>query len=140
MVVKVEFISVIMSDTPHGLQTILNELYVHVHVYSEKWKLTINTAKTKIMVFRKGGRLPPDMKFYYNKELDIVNRFVYLGLVFTCRGVYTNAQKTLGEQGRKPVFKLMKYIHSFVYLGPSHCLELFDKLVKPVLMYCAGFP
>ena len=31
----------------------------------------------------------------------------------------------------------MKYIHSFVYLKPSHCLELFDKLVRPVLMYCA---
>ena len=80
----------------------------------------MNTAKTKIMVFRKGGRLPLDMKFYYNKEdLDLVNRFVYLGLVFTCRGVFTNAQKMLGEQGRKSVFKIMKYIHPFVYLKPS---------------------
>ncbi len=72
--------AVIMSDTPDGLQHILNNLYD----YSVKWKLTVNTEKTKVMVFRKGGKLPANLKFYYNgEELDIVNNFVYLGVVFS---------------------------------------------------------
>ena len=45
--------AVILSNSRDTLQqglTILNE-------YCTKWKITVNTDKTKIVVFRKGGRL-----------------------------------------------------------------------------------
>ena len=39
----------------------------------------MNIDKTKIMVFRKGGTLPRNLKFYYqNQELEIVKSFSYL--------------------------------------------------------------
>ena len=88
------------------------------------------------MVFRRGGPLPSNMKFYYDgRELDIVNSFVYLGIVFTYTGIFTNAQKTVASQARKSMFTLIKYVGIFVSIKPSVCMELFDKLVKPVLMY-----
>ncbi len=88
--------------------------------------------------FRKSGLLPKNMKFYYNnEELEIVNNFPYLGVVFTPRGVFTAAQKTLAGQARKAMFKLMKCFQSFVSLRPNICFELFDKIVRPVLMYCS---
>ena len=41
----------------------------------------MNTDKTKVMVFRKGGILCRDLKFYYQgQELDIVRSFSYLGI------------------------------------------------------------
>ncbi len=45
---------VIFSETAEGLQTGLNILFD----YCQRWKLTVNINITKVMVFRKGGRLP----------------------------------------------------------------------------------
>jgi len=45
--------AVLISETREGLQKSLDSLYE----YCCKWKLTVNVEKTKIMVFRKGGRL-----------------------------------------------------------------------------------
>ena len=69
----------LFSETAEGLQRALNLLYT----YRQRWKLSVNTNKTKVMVFRKGGILPRDLKFYYNGiEIEIVNTFSYLGIVF----------------------------------------------------------
>ena len=45
--------SVLFAENADDLQRNLNVL----HEYCQKWKLTVNTMKTKVMVFRKGGRL-----------------------------------------------------------------------------------
>jgi len=45
--------AVLLSDA-QGLQQMLDSL----HGYCNKWSLTVNVDKTKILVFRKGGRLP----------------------------------------------------------------------------------
>ena len=104
--------------------------------YCNKWKLTVNTGKTKIMVFRKGGRLRRDLNFIYNySQIEIVNKFCYLGVVFTAGGSNFETQKTLAGQASKAIFTLNKYLYSFTPLKPSHRLELFDKLVSPILNY-----
>ena len=52
--------------------------------YCQKWKLTVNTTKTKVLIFRKGGRLPNGLRFTYNgTKIEILSRFSYLGIVFT---------------------------------------------------------
>ena len=49
----------LFSETAEGLQRALNLL----STYCQRWKLTVNTNKTKIMFFfRKGGILPRDLK------------------------------------------------------------------------------
>ena len=126
--------AVVMSETPAGLQLALDNL----RDYADTWKLTINTEKTKVMVFRKAGRLPVNLRFLYdNHELSIVNNFTYLGVVFTYTGRFAATQKTISDQARKSMFAMQKYIRNFVIIKPSMCLDIFDKLVKPVLMYCS---
>ena len=50
----------------------------------QKWKLTVNTTKTKVLIFRKSGILPNGLRFTYNgTEIEILSRFLYLGIVFT---------------------------------------------------------
>lgn len=124
----------IFSETPEGLQDGLNLL----RDYCKRWKLMVNTDKTKVVVFRKGGILPKNMKFYYNDvEIQIVNSFSYLGIVFTPGGSFSNAQSTLAGQAQKAIFKLNSYLYKFIDISPIHVLDLFDKLVLPVLNYGA---
>ena len=124
----------IFSETPEGLQEGLNLL----REYNQKWKLTVNTEKTKVIVFRKGGLLPRQLKFYYGTmQLQIVSSFSYLGVVFTAGGSFSNAQNTLSGQAQKAIFKLNSYLYDFVNITTKHSLELFDKLVSPTLNYGA---
>ena len=125
---------ILFGKTPDELQralTILEE-------YCNKWKLTVNTSKTKIMIFRKGGRLSNNLNFLYkNSEIEIVKKLCYLGVVFTAGGPSFETQKTLSGQALKAIFTLNKYLYSFTPLKPSHRLELFDKLVSPILNYAS---
>lgn len=123
---------VLFSKTPDELQKALNIL----EEYCNRWKLTVNTTKTKIIIFRKGGRLPTNLHFTYNgTNIDIVNKFCYLGIVFTSGGSSFEAQKTISGQALKAIFTLNKYLHSFTTLKFSHILDLFDKLISPILNY-----
>jgi hypothetical protein len=49
----------------------------------------------------------------------------------------SSAQNTLSGQAQKAIFKLNKYLHKFTYIPPKHKLDLFDKLVSPILNYCS---
>ena len=62
----------IFSETTEGLQQGLNVL----EQYCLRWRLIVNTEKTKIMVFRKSGILPRMLKFYYG-ETELDNCFVF---------------------------------------------------------------
>ena len=104
--------------------------------YCKRWKLKINISKTKVMIFRKGGMLPRNLSFYYDDEpLEIVKKFNYLGIVFTTGGSFAEAQMTLAGQSQKAIFKMKKYLYKFTFLSPRHKLELFDKLITPILNY-----
>ena len=91
----------VFSETAQGLQKGLDILTE----YCTKWKLTVNIEKSKIIVFRKGGQLPRNLKFYYDGlELSIVGSFSYLSVVFTPGGSFSLAQNTLSGQAQKAVF------------------------------------
>ena len=123
---------ILFGKTPEDLQKSLLVL----EEYCTRWKLTVNTSKTKIMVFRKGGLLPNALNFTYKNEyIEIVSKFCYLGVVFTTGGSSFETQKTLSGQALKAVFTLNKYLYNFTSLPPSHSLQLFDKLVTPILNY-----
>ena len=62
--------------------------------YCYKWKLTVNIDKSKVMIFRKGGRISDDLSFIYgDMEMEIVSKYTYLGIVFTSGGSFNVAQK-----------------------------------------------
>ena len=125
---------VVFSETAEGLQNGLNCMYQ----YCQKWKLSVNTQKSKVMVFRKGGVLRRNTHFHYGEhELEIVSKFTYLGIVFSTGGAFTEAQQALSGQSLKAIFMLNKYIRKFVNLKPQHILDLFDKLIRPILTYSA---
>ena len=67
--------------------------------YCDKWKLIVNTNKTKVMIFRKGGRNNNTEHFIYNgNAIEIVDKFTYLGIVFSSGGSFRNTYSQLADQ------------------------------------------
>lgn len=77
--------SVLFSETEQGLQDMLDCL----QQYTSKGKLKVNVDKTKIVVFRKGGRLSNKYSWNYNNELiDIAENLNYLGIMLNVIGSF----------------------------------------------------
>ena len=48
--------------------------------------LKLNISKTKIVVFRRGGIVKENEKWFYKgKKIDVVSYYKYLGLIFTSK-------------------------------------------------------
>ena len=93
--------TVLIAESPHSLQSMLDALYK----YNTEWKLNLNTIKTKIMIFRNGGKQHDDEKWYYNNiEIEVVDEFNYLGMLFIYNGKFLKTQKHVANQGRKAFF------------------------------------
>ena len=92
--------------------------------------------KTKIMVFRKGGRLScKDKWFLDGKQIDIVPYFKYLGCFFSSSGSFAKCISELTNSARKAFFALKKY---FVYnkeILQSIQINMFNSMVLPILNY-----
>ena len=92
---------VIFSMSSEGLQKGLDVLCD----YCQRWKSTVNTDKTKVMIFRKGGNLPRNLSFsYQGSNIEIVNKFVYFGITFSTGGSFNETHKTLSGQALKAIF------------------------------------
>ncbi|XP_063436930.1 uncharacterized protein LOC134718363 [Mytilus trossulus] len=114
--------------------TELNLLLEKFESYCDVWKMKVNVDKTKIMIFC-NGRQPADLKFNYgNTELEIVNEFNYLGIYFSKNGSFKANKKHLAEKATRAMYEVIKKGRKHG-LSISCQLDLFDKLVKPVLLY-----
>ena len=123
--------AVLFSETREGLQNQLNNL----ETYCKTWNLTVNVLKTKIVVFRKGGNLcHADKWFYSGEEIEIVNSFAYLGVVFSSGGSFIPNAKTLSGKALKAMHQLLNLLHE-VDTPLNIALNLFDSLVASVLSY-----
>ena len=91
---------ILFADSQEELQTNLDLLFS----YCNKWKLLVNSNKTKVMVFKRGDRLPNNLMFTYgDHQLEIVKKFIYLGVVFTTEGSFSETQRTLAGQSMKAI-------------------------------------
>ena len=95
--------------------------------------------KTKIVIFRNGGKVYDNEKFYINNntEVKVVNKFTYLGLCFNYNGKFTEVEKQLAMQGRKAVFALNKNING-LSLNNETLLSLFDSYICSILNYASA--
>ena len=126
--------AVLFAESREDLQSALDA----VSVYCTNWKMIVNIEKTKVMVFRKAGRLSQRDRWYYNgQELEVVKSFKYLGLLLTSGGSFMETQRTLANQAMKAVFRVKQYMSKFVNVTPKVWLHLFDVFIAPILNYGA---
>ena len=99
------------------------------------WGLSVNTAKTKIMFFRKsGGLLPTERWTYDSQHIDVVNEFNYLGTVLSYTGNFGPYIDYVVGKTLKSLNVLLCKCHDY-YLTPKTLSQLFDAFVLPILNY-----
>ena len=94
----------LLAESPEDLQSQLNAF----KEYCEKWKMTVNASKTKVMVFVL-GRTRNNLQFFYGDyQVEIVKEFNYLGIVFTKTCNFSMAKKHLGDKALRAMYELLK--------------------------------
>ena len=114
----------LLAETQAELQHMLNKLCI----YCKKWNITVNTDKTKAMLFKLSIR-PEKLNNYFDETLlESVRNFIYLSVNISSNGTFFQAQKHLSEQASKALFALRN-----LFDGKMLCIEdkikLFDSLV-----------
>lgn len=123
--------TVLFSDTDTDMQHALNIF----QLYCQRWRLTVNVDKTKVVIFS-GGKTKSYQFMFDEQKLEITNDYKYLGIFLTRGGAFNTAKKHIAEQANKAMFSLLTKANA---LGlPTYLqLELFDKTIKPILLYAA---
>ena len=96
--------AVLFATSAEQLQTGINAF----HEYCKKWKLKVNTDKSKIIVFKKGRRTLRENWSYGNMEIEVCNQIQYLGIIISSNGSFNSAQNKLSEQATKAIFSMQK--------------------------------
>ena len=122
---------VLVSETKEGLENCLKTL----QQYCEKWLLTVNTKKTKVMIMNKQGHCLDDIVFTLNGDkLETVKHYKYLGLLINNSGSYTSTIDNLSNRAMKAIFKLKNIVNNS-NINIKSAVHLFDTLVKPITTY-----
>ena len=108
----------------------------NLETYCRIWGLRVNTNKTKIIVFRKGGNLKTNDRWTYcGRHLEIVSSFKYLGCVLSITGSFSKNIEEVATSSRRAIFGLRKCFIKNTEIIPSMQIELFKKMVSPILSY-----
>ncbi len=122
--------TIVMAESAEELQLALNE----VNQYCTLWHLTVNTSKTKIVIFSRGKVRNYPTFFFGNANLQVVNDYVYLGTTFNYNGLFNKAINKQVNQARRAMFNLVTKSRKLCLPVDIQC-ELFDQLVLPILLY-----
>jgi len=123
---------VLLSKSTQGLNRALNVL----HVFCQKWKLQINTSKTKVLIFN--CRKWDNFKFFMgNNQIAIKDNYTYLGYVVSPSGRFTSCIKNLAMKAKK-AYNSFRFKMSPQTGCPINVLmKLFNSLVTPIALYGA---
>jgi hypothetical protein len=89
-----------LSKSPEGLQSLLDQL----SVYCGEYGISVNTNKTKIVVFQMGKPKTQPRWLYNGLEIDSVTACVYLGIMLNSNGRWTCTSKRLADQASRELF------------------------------------
>ena len=93
--------------------------------YCITWRLQINLKKTKIMIFSKGKEDYSKYHFFQNNsQIEIVERYKYLGIVFYFNGNLKHAADDLYNKALKAFFSVKSKFNNFQEVPLTICLKL----------------
>ena len=126
--------TVVLAESASELQVAMNEL----NQYCQKWSLSINATKTKIIIFSNGKVRKYPLFYLGNDEIEVKDDYVYLGVTFDYNGSFKKAIYKQITQARKALFVLIERAR-MLRLPADIVLELCETCVVPVLLYGAEF-
>jgi hypothetical protein len=106
--------------------------------YVDKWDLKVNLNKSKIIVFRNGGKYSKNEKWWFkNNLIEVVNRYKYLGVILTPQ---LSLDPHLLERLTSAKFGINSFWRSFVMQNKvpfKAKLKLFNSVSRSILCYAA---
>lgn len=105
-------------------------------MYCKKWNIIVNTDKTKVVVFRNGWQ-PVNSQFLFDGDvLEIVDSYIYLGMLLHSNGKFLKTQKRISQQGARALSSLLNTFRQ-VFIGTNQKCYLFNTMVGSVLNYAS---
>ena len=124
--------AIILADSPVNLNKKLRIL----EQFCSDYRLTVNITKTKVVVFRKGGKLSKHDQFYYkNSKLEIVGNYIYLGVPFSSSGSFSTARKHFSTKSVSAIHAMWPIFTGAKINSPGSWFKIFNSLVTSVLSY-----
>ena len=120
---------VILSESAAGMQNCLDKL----KEYTIEWGLNINRAKTKILIFQRGGVQPKFTFKFGNINIDITDKYKYLGTTLSHSGSFKTNQNLSRKKGLRAAYVIIHNIAKTC--RPSTAIRIFEKIVEPILTY-----
>jgi hypothetical protein len=125
---------VLFSDSVWGLQNQLNIL----QEYCNNWKMSVNMSKTKIIVFRRGGRLSQFEKWTYGgKQLEVVSKYNYLGFTLTSNLSFNQTCVHLSIKAKRALYEVLKTMFQYGNFPYHVFFRIFDTQIMPILLHGA---
>ena len=95
--------------------------------------IQLNETKTKVVKFRKGGKLAQEDTFTYrNSRIEVVSSYEYLGITLQSQLTFTEHILKLKRKTATVIGALTK-----LHLVSTNCaLKIFDMKIKPMVTYC----
>ena len=121
----------LVSKSSEGLKRALRIL----NTFCDKWKLQVNTDKTKIVIFN-----PKKASFYgpfvYSGQIvDIVKEYTYLGLKIDQNMNFKSAVKELVLKASRAYAAIYQNINIYEGARPRTVLKIFDTMIIPICTY-----
>ena len=105
-----------------------------VHEYCTLYNLTVNTSKTKIMVFSRGKVKRYPIFPYGDDIIEVVSDYVYLGVTMNYNNEFVKAMRNQLDQGRKEQFSMLIKCRKLELPRDIQC-KLFEFMVIPVILH-----
>ena len=121
---------IILSESEEGLNKMLAELAL----YTEENSMTINTDKTKAMIFNKTGKLLRRNFKYKNTNIETVREYKYLGFILVPSGSIVTGINDLKARGNRAIAQIRCTMGEYFRIKPLVSIKLFNTLVKPILL------
>ncbi len=125
----------LMAENEGDLQKLLDVLFE----WCRKWRLSINTDKTKVMHFRQKGTERTIFPFNVNHEgIDIVDSYKYLGIVLEEHLDFSKTAELLACAAGRALGTIINKVKSIKDVGYNTFSTMVESCVVPILTYGSG--
>lgn len=125
---------VLVSESPVGLQYMINMLEKYCNV----WSLKVNLEKSKIMVFRKGGKRARNESWKYDgKRIEVVNNYKYLGVLLTSSLSFQSHLAQRLTMSKNSINSIWNRFLGHNKITLSAKFECFNMVVRSIMCYGA---
>ena len=122
----------LVSLTEEDMQQLLDTL----HDWCKRWRVLINTDKSKVVHFRRGRRQRTEFVFKVGDNiLEVTEKYKYLGVIFSEKGDFSLNATNLAKGGGRALGSIITKLRNLKEFGINTYEKLYHSCVVPILDY-----